>query len=84
VERRQVIAGGDRPVGRLGRLQRLLAEDDDHGVDRRVHRLDPPQVGRDDLHAGRLPSPERGQFRCAHSAQLGGRLAAHADACSDR
>ena len=78
VERRQVSASGDRTVGRLGRFQRLLGQDDDNGVDRRVDRLDPPQVGLDDFLTGGLPGSDRfGQLGGAHAPQFGDRCDAH-------
>ena len=48
MQRRQLTATGHRPVSRPRRLKRLLAQDNRDGVDRWVHRLDPPQMGLDD------------------------------------
>jgi hypothetical protein len=54
VERREVATGGDHAVGRFGGFEGLLPQDDRDGVDRGVHRLDPPEVGLDDFQAGRF------------------------------
>ena len=74
VERRQLTATCDRPVGCLRGFESLLAENDRDGVDRGVHGLDPPQVGLDDFLTGRLPGSDcTGQFRGAHTPEVGGR-----------
>ena len=57
METRQAGTSGNGVVGRLGRLEGLLAQHDDDSVDRGVHGLDPPEVGLHDLGAGRLLSP---------------------------
>ena len=58
----------------------LLAQDDRDGVDRGVHRLDPPQVGLDDFLTGGLPGSDRlGQVQWRSCARA--RWSCHAHAC---
>jgi hypothetical protein len=71
VEPRQIAAEGGRAISRVRCLQRLLTEDDRHGIDLRIDRLDPPQVSLDHFPARDLHGPDRfGQLSRAHAPQL--------------